>query len=53
LLPFIGLIITPENIHPTPVNVAELQRVVAEFVDLSAFREPERQNHGFILRPLA
>jgi hypothetical protein len=52
-LPFTGLIITAENLHPKPVNVAELERVASEFVDLSAFREPERRNHGFVLRPLA
>jgi hypothetical protein len=52
-LPFTGVIITPENLHPTPVNVAELERVASDFVDLSAFREPERRNHGFVLRPLA
>ena len=52
-LPFTGLLITPENLQPTPVNVAELKLLAADFVDLTAFREPERRNRGFILRPLS
>jgi hypothetical protein len=50
-LPFTGLIIMPENLFPKPSSLDEVRSVAAEFVDLSGFRDPERRDHGFILRP--
>ena len=51
-VPFTGLIIIPENLCPKPTTIAELKHIAADFFDLSSFREPERRNRGFILRPL-
>ncbi len=53
-LPFIGLLVTPANLSPKPTTPTKLKKVVSEFVDLAAYKEPEPwMSHGFIFRPAA
>lgn len=51
-IPFIGLLVNPGNLFPKPVNLSDVRKVLLEFVDLSAYCEPEPQEgDGFIFRP--
>jgi hypothetical protein len=53
-VPFIGLLIIPDNLTPKPVSKEEFQAVAAEFVDLSAFGNLEPwKSHGSIFPPTA
>jgi hypothetical protein len=50
-IPFTRLIIVSDNLFPKPLSSDHAKSAAAQFVDLHAFSEPERDNHGFILRP--
>jgi hypothetical protein len=52
-VPFIGLLVIPGNLFPKPNKPAELRKVASEFVDLSAYEEPQPwKTHDFVFRPV-
>lgn len=51
-VPYIGVLVNPENLFPKPLTPAEVENAVAPFADLSSYEEPEPWRHrSFILRP--
>jgi hypothetical protein len=52
LVPFEGVFVVPENLSPKPMTVSEVKDVAKDYVDLSAYGEPYREKHRFILEPL-
>lgn len=51
VVPFSRLIIVPENLDPVPANLAEAMNIASEFVDLSAYMEPNEKGHAIGLAP--
>lgn len=52
-VPFIGLLVIPDNLFPKPSSPNDLRKVASQFVDLSAYEGPEPwKSHGFIFRPV-
>jgi hypothetical protein len=52
IVPFKGVFVIPENLFPKPMTVAEVKYIAKEYIELSAYREPYKEKHGFILEPL-
>lgn len=52
IVPFRGVFVTPENLSPKPMTVAEVKDITTDYIDLSAYREPHKEKHSFILEPL-
>ena len=51
-VPFIGLLIIPDNLSPKPATPSQLQSVASQFVDLSSYEAPKPwQGHGSIFPP--
>jgi hypothetical protein len=48
---YTGLVVIPENLFPKPLTPQLVKNVASEFVDLSAYHEPEKEQHRFLLRP--
>lgn len=52
IVPFKGVFVTPENLFPKPTGVAEVKEIAKDYIDLSAYHEPQQEKHNFIFRPL-
>lgn len=53
IVPFRGVIVTPENFYPKPTTVANIKEIAKDYIDLTAYQEPEQEMHNFIFQPLA
>ena len=51
-VPFKGVFVTPENLFPKPMTVAEVKDIAKDYIELSAYQEPYKEKHRFILEPL-
>jgi len=52
IIPFKGVFVTPENLSPKPLTVAEVKDMAKDYIELSAYQEPYKDGHSFILEPL-
>lgn len=50
-LPLSNLIIVKGNLEPAPTSVEEAISIAAEYVDLSAFHEPEDEDWRYVFAP--
>ncbi|QDT27569.1 hypothetical protein Enr10x_28870 [Gimesia panareensis] len=51
-LPFLGVLVIPDNLFPKPTTEQELRDVAADFIDLTSFRSSEPwMTHGSIFPP--
>ncbi|MEW4489474.1 hypothetical protein AB1L42_15435 [Thalassoglobus sp. JC818] len=51
-LPFLGVLVIPDNLFPKPNTEQELRDVASDFIDLASFGEPEPwRSHGSIFLP--
>ena len=53
IVPFQGVFVTPENLYPKPTTVADVKEIAKDYIDLTAYQEPQQENHNFIFKPLA
>ncbi|HET6893072.1 MAG TPA: hypothetical protein VFH31_18345 [Pyrinomonadaceae bacterium] len=52
IVPFKGVFVTPENLSPKPITVAEVKEIAKDYIELSAYHEPEQEKHNFVFKPL-
>jgi len=50
-VPFIGLLVVPANLEPSPTSMSEAKDIAAKFVDLSTYQEPKKQKHAIVFGP--
>ena len=53
IVPFRGVVVTPDNLYPKPTTVADVKEIAKDYIDLTAYEEPRQEKHNFIFQPLA